>query len=83
MNKADETKAFYAKKQLEDKQLFVNNLGWLLSQTRNQVKACEYYQLENGDEIVDIVFTNGYKKTVNINMNSYLAIVKDVAKAVG
>ena len=83
MNKADETKAFYAKKQLEDKQLFVNNLGWLLSQTRNGVKSCEYCELENGDEIVNIIFTNGYKKAVNVNYNSYLAIVKDVAKEIG
>lgn len=82
MNKADETKAFYANKQFEDKQLFVHNLGWLLSQTKNDIDRCEYFVTDNGDEIVNIIFSNGYKKAVNINMDSYIAIVKDVAKAV-
>lgn len=82
MNKANETMAFYANKQAEDKQLFIQNLGWLLSQMRNGVVRCEYVT-DNVDEAVNIVFTNGYKKQVNINMDSYLAIVSDVVKAVG
>ena len=81
MNKANETKAYYANKQAEDKKLFVENLGWLLSQTRNDIERCEYVT-DNEDEIVNIVYSNGYKKQVNINLDSYIAIVKDVAKAV-
>lgn len=81
--KANETKAYYENNEIEDKKLFVSNLGWLLSQTRNQVKACEYYQFEDGDEIVNIFFTNGYTKTVNVSADSYVAIVKDVAKELG
>lgn len=36
MNKANETLAFYRGIQLNDKSLFIDNLGWLLSQTREQ-----------------------------------------------
>lgn len=82
MEKANETISFYENRQSEDKELFIHNLGWLLSQTRNQVRTCLYYELENGDEVATIVFTNGYTVNVNINMDSYLAIIKDVAKAV-
>lgn len=83
MKKANETKAYYENNQLEDKKLFVENLGWLLSQTRNQVKACKYIQFENGDEAVTIIFPSGYTKIVNVSADSYLAIIKDVVEELG
>lgn len=61
---------------LKDRKLFVKNLGNLLSQTRGGVESCEL----GDDEIVTINYKNGYQKFVNVNMNSYSAIIRDVAK---
>ena len=61
---------------LEDRRLFVQNLGDVLSQTRENIAGLE---LEDEDTLY-IVFTNGYKRHVNIAMDSYMGIVKDVVK---
>lgn len=79
MNKSNETLAFYLNKCKEDKALFVENLGWLLSQTREQVVKCEYIPK---NELVKVIFEDGYEKLVNINLDSYLAIIKDVVRAI-
>ena len=62
-----------------DKAIFVRNLGWLLSQTREGVRGCRLEQ--NGTTAV-ITYKNGYERKVNINGDSYMAIIKDVAKNV-
>lgn len=86
MEKAGETRAFYQNKIKEDKALFVKNLGWLLSQTREGIMGCEYVceQWLDGttNEVVDITFANGYKKRACINLDSYIAIIKDVVRAI-
>ena len=86
MEKAGETRAFYRNKIKEDKALFVKNLGWLLSQTREEIMGCEYVceQWLDGttNELVDITFANGYKKRACINLDSYMAIIKDVVRAI-
>lgn len=61
-----------------DKAIFVRNLGWLLSQTREGVRGCRLEQ--NGTAV--ITYKNGYERKVNINGDSYMAIIKDVAKNV-
>lgn len=61
-----------------DKAIFVRNLGWLLSQTREGVRGCRLEQ--NGTAV--IMYKNGYERKVNINGDSYMAIIKDVAKNV-
>ena len=61
-----------------DKAIFVRNLGWLLSQTREGVRGCRLEQ--NGPAV--IIYKNGYERKVNINGDSYMAIIKDVAKNV-
>lgn len=61
---------------LEDRRLFVQNLGELLSQTRTNIVACE---LEDNDTAV-VIFNNGYRQRINIAMDSYIAIVRDVCK---
>lgn len=58
----------------KDRQLFVKNLGILLSQTRNDIISASL----DKDEIVTVTFKGGYKKRVNVNMDSYSAIIKDV-----
>lgn len=63
--------------QLRDKQMFVRNLGQLLSQTGTGVMTAE---LEDKDTVV-IYFVGGTKR-VNIACDSYLAIIKDVVDAI-
>ena len=78
--RANETAAMFMpeEKALEDRKLFVHNLGKLLSQTREGVISCEL----DDNEIVTIPFIGGGTHTVNVNMDSYTAIIRDVAKAV-
>lgn len=61
----------------EDKELFVENLGWLLSKTRTGVVSAA---LDSENDVVTVAFDNGYKKRVNVACDSYIAIVRDVAK---
>lgn len=67
---------------LEDRKLFVRNLGWLLSQTREDVISCELVSEKPDEEYVVITFKGGYQRRVNVHMDSYAAIVRDVAKAI-
>ena len=78
--RANETAMMFASAEEDkaDRKLFVKNLGWLLSQTREGVERCEL----DDKEIVTIYFRDGATNKVNVNMDSYTAIVKDVAKGV-
>ena len=62
----------------EDRKLFVQNLGELLTQTRDGVERCYL----DDKEIVHIVYKQGGEHTVNVHMDSYAAIVRDVSKYV-
>lgn len=61
---------------LTDRKRFVKNLGWLLSQTRDGLISCEL----DDSETVTITYRGGGTKEVNVNADSYAAIVRDVAK---
>ena len=61
---------------LKDRKLFVHNLGELLSQTREGIVGAEL----DDDEIVTVTYKDGYIVQININMDSYLAIIRDVTK---
>lgn len=76
--KANETMAMFISKEeaLNDRKLFVHNLGELLAQTREQVISCEL----DDHEIVTITYKGGGTHKVNVNMDSYTAIIIDVAK---
>lgn len=76
--KANETMAMFMnrKEALNDRKLFVHNLGELLAQTREQVISCEL----DDHEIVTITYKGGGTHKVNVNMDSYTAIIIDVAK---
>lgn len=78
--RASETAAMFmpTEKALEDRKLFVHNLGELLSQTREDVISCEL----DDNEIVTITYKGGGTHKVNVYMDSYTAIIRDVAKAV-
>ena len=62
-----------------DKGQFVRNLGALLAQTREGVVGCKYHNdRKNQIEMVTVEFDNGYTKTINVTMDSYKALIKDV-----
>lgn len=63
----------------EDRELFVENIGWLLSQTRTGVVSAA---LDSETDIVTVTFENGYTKRINVACDSYIAIVRDVAKRI-
>lgn len=65
----------------DDRRLFVRNLGWLLSQTRCGVVSCELYG-DQDREYVIARYDHGGKREIDITADSYLAIIRDVAKRV-
>lgn len=75
--RADEGAMMFANsdQELNDRKLFVHNLGELLSQTRDGVVSCEL----DDNEIVTITYHGGGTRQVNIFMDSYGSIVRDVA----
>lgn len=77
--KANENKRGIMSKEdaIEDKARFVENLGWLLSQTRTGVTSCRLIN----DDIVCVNYGEG-EQYINIAMDSYTAIIIDVAKIV-
>ncbi len=76
---ASETSIMFADKQAElaDRKQFVENLGWLLSQTREGVESA-YLDDKN---TVHVVHRSGRELLVNVAMDSYIAIIRDVGKA--
>ena len=79
--RADETAAFYKSDAdaLKDREQFVRNLGWLLSQTREGVKRCELVDGETENERVCVYYKGGHRE-INVHMDSYMAIVRDVSR---
>ena len=77
---ANESKACWMDKEdaLEDRKQFVRNLGALLSETRNKITHAEL----DDNEIVTVSYENGYELKVNVNMDSYTAIIKDVVNSI-
>ena len=66
-----------------DRELFVYNLGWLLSQTRIGIDHIEYDDGEESDyESAIVHYDNGFARRVCIEWDSYAAIVNDVMKEV-
>jgi len=65
---------------IRDRELFVRNLGELLSQTRDGVVSCELINAEKDSEHVLITYRGGGTRRVCTHMDSYAAIVRDVAQ---
>ena len=64
-----------------DRHLFVRNLGWLLSQTRRCVATCALAKQDHS-EVVVVHYKSGGTREIDVTGDSYLAIIKDVAKRV-
>ena len=82
MDRANETKAAFMTEEdaIRDREQFVRNLGELLSQTREGVVSCELIDAEKPTEHEVVTYRNGYKKKIGTYMDSYAAIIRDVAK---
>jgi hypothetical protein len=64
---------------IHDREIFVHNLGELLSQTRDGVVSCELIDAEKPSEHMVVTYRNGYTKKIGTYMDSYAAIIRDVA----
>ena len=80
--RANETMAAFMDEQdaIFDREQFVRNLGDLLSQTRDGVVSCELIDAGQPGEHVLVTYRGGYTKMIGTYMDSYAAIVRDVAK---
>ena len=78
---ANESAMMFAddKTSIEDRKLFVRNLGELLSQTRQGILSCS---LSDDGNTVTVLSRNGATLDVNVHMDSYFAIIKDGVKYV-
>jgi len=66
---------------MENKKKFIEELGALLMMySRKGVEKLEYIR-KGQCEFVEIVYTNGYKKYINITGDSCIAIMHDVYHA--
>lgn len=75
---ANETAASFAeeKAMAQDRATFVRNLGILLSQTREGIIGCELDE----NEVVTIHFKHGATRCVNVECDSYIAIIREVTE---
>lgn len=78
MKLASETKAAYMSniEAYQDRRQFVENLGILLKQTREGIVGAYL----DDSEHVHVVYNNDYEEIINVNMDSYMAIIRDVTK---
>ena len=65
---------------MENKEAFVKELGELLHKYRVEDINALKYERDGNLEIVNIIFCNGTKFTVNVSMDSYAAIIRDVMR---
>ena len=73
---ANEVKAMFMNDEdaLNDRRIFVRNLGMLLAQTREGIVGAEL----DDNELVTVSCNDGYKVIISVNHDSYLAIIRDV-----
>ena len=76
---ANEVKAMFMNDEdaLNDRKLFVHNLGALLAQTREDIVGAEL----DDHELVTVKYNCGHEVIINVNHDSYLAIIRDVCRA--
>ena len=81
LNRANETAAAFMSDEdmTRDREIFVHNLGELLSQTRDGVVSCELVNAEQPGEHVLVTYKSGGTRKIGTYMDSYAAIIRDVA----
>lgn len=80
MIRANESMAMFMDEQDAIREQFVENLGWLLSQTRDWVVSCELIDAEKPTEHVLVTYRGGGTRRICVHMDSYAAIIRDVAE---
>lgn len=82
MERANETLAgiMTTEGMIRDREQFVRNLGDLLSQTRDGVVSCELINAEQPGEHVLVTYKGGFTRMIGTYMDSYAAIIRDVAR---
>ena len=82
MTRANEAAAAYLDQAgaIRDRERFVRNLGDLLSQTRDGVVSCELIDAEKPSEHVLVTYKGGGTRKIGTYMDSYAAIIRDVAR---
>lgn len=82
MERANESMTMFMDEQdaIHDREIFVHNLGELLSQTRDGVVSCELVNAEQPGEHVLVTYKGGGTRKIGTYMDSYAAIVRDVAR---
>lgn len=79
LTRANESAAMFMPEKIArmDRKRFVENLGWLLAQTRDDVLGCT---LDDHEDVVIVTYYGGGTRKINVKMDSYAAIVRDVSK---
>ena len=69
---------------MENKQEICNLLCAALRATRDQSDLTDviYRQMPNDNEIVTLFYENGHKRSINVNMDSGIAMIRDVLRGV-
>lgn len=69
---------------MENKQEICNLLCVALRATRDQSDLTDviYRQMPNDNEIVTLFYENGHKRSINVNMDSGIAMIRDVLRGV-
>lgn len=82
MERANETAAAFMSDEdmIRDREQFVRNLGDLLSQTRDGVLGCDLINAEQPGEHVLVTYKGGGTRKIGTYMDSYAAIIRDVAR---
>lgn len=62
--------------QWNDRRTFVHNLGDLLSQTRENIFGAELYD----NDTVGIMYSSGHIEYINVAMDSFMGIIRDVTR---
>ena len=69
---------------MENKQEICNLLCAALRATRDQSDLTDviYRQMPNDNEIVTLFYENGHKRSINVNMDSGIAMIRDILRGV-
>lgn len=68
----------------EDKEVITQALFNALKTTVEGVNMAEmnYQKLSSGEELVTMIYDNGYRKTVNVSCDSGVALMRDVLREI-
>lgn len=67
----------------KEKRVFVRSeLSMLLIRCDRSIEEVDYIVLEDGSEVVKVIWENGYYKSIDVTCDSLMQIAKDVLREV-